>query len=251
MRFPLAAVGLAAAMTFQGLAPAHAESFDTGQQQEIRDIVRAYLLEHPEVIVEAIQVLQDRQDAAEAEHAKGQIAELRDKLLRDARDPVIGNPVGDVTLVEFFDYRCGYCKQAQPIVMELIKADPKVRVVLKEFPILGPDSVLASHAALAAVGQDKYRELHEALIASRGALPEDKIMAIAKSVGLDTDRLKQDMAAPAIAGHIDDVKTLAQDLGINGTPGFIIGDTLVPGVVDLATLQKLVDEARKTCTNAC
>lgn len=231
--------------------PAVADTFDAKAQQEIRDIVKAYLMEHPEVIIEAVQGLEARQEAQRAEQAKGQIGTLRAQLLRDPRDQVLGNPDGDVTLVEFFDYRCGYCKQAQPILMELIKADPKLRVVLKEFPILGPDSVLATRAAIASVPQGKYAAFHEALINTRGALGEDKIMEVAKAVGLDTTRLKADMAKAEIATQIDDAHTLAEKLAINGTPTFIIGENLVPGAVDLDTLQKLVAEARKTCAGSC
>lgn len=231
--------------------PAFAGSFNDADKEEIRQIVKAYLMEHPEVILESVQALQERQDAARADEAKGQIAGLRDKLLRDGRDQVLGNPDGDVTLVEFFDYRCGYCKQAQPVLDELIKSDPKLRVVLKEFPILGPDSLVASRAALASVAQGKYKDFHAALIASRGALPDDKIMDVAKSVGIDTVALKKAMDDQAIAGHLGDNHALAEKLAINGTPSFIIGDQLVPGAVDLASLKKLVEAARTSCRGTC
>ncbi|RJF87006.1 DsbA family protein [Oleomonas cavernae] len=247
----LIASGLALGLLAASPLPAAAETFDSKAQQEIRDIVKAYLMEHPEVIIEAVQGLEAKQEAARAEQAKGQIAGLRDKLIRDPRDQVLGDPNGDVTLVEFFDYRCGYCKQAQPILMELIKAEPRLRVVLKEFPILGPDSVLASRAAIASVPQGKYAAFHEALIATRGALSEDKIMEVAKSVGLDTAALKAGMSKPEIATQIDDAHALAEKLAINGTPSFIIGDNLVPGAIDLETLKKLVAEARAACTGTC
>lgn len=247
----LLAPALSVLMLAQGAAPVLAAGFDDQQKQEIQGIVKDYLVQHPEVILEAIQALQARQDAERADEAKGKIADLRDKLLRDSRDQVIGNPKGDVTLVEFFDYRCGYCKQAQPIVMELIKADPKLRVVLKEFPILGPDSLVASRAALASVAQGKYAAFHEALIGSRGALPDDKIMEIAKTVGIDTDKLKADMSSPAIAAQIADAHSLAEKLAINGTPSFIIGDQLIPGAIDLEALKKLVSDARSSCAGTC
>ncbi|TDP47957.1 DsbA family protein [Zavarzinia compransoris] len=245
----LLGTSLAALLLAQG--PALAETFDPAAKQEIREIVKDYLMEHPEVILEAVQALQDRQEQARANQAKDLIVQLREQLLRDSRDPVIGNPKGDITLVEFFDYRCGYCKQAQPILAELIKSDPKLRVVLKEFPILGPDSLVASKAAIAALAQGKYPVFHEALIATRGTLSDDKIMDIAKSVGLDTAKLKADMEKPEITGQISDIHGLAQRLEINGTPSFIVGDTLVPGAVDLETLKKLVAEARKSCTGTC
>ena len=242
---------LAALLVASPLALAHAEPFDADQKKEIGEVVRAYLLEHPEVIVEAIQVLQNRQAEEEATAAGAKVTELRDQLLRDTRDPVIGNPKGDVTVVEFFDYLCGYCKQAQPVLMELVKADPNLRIVMKEFPILREESRLASRAALASVAQGKYAAFHEALINSRGLLSEDKIMTIATSVGLDTERLKKDMAAPAIEAHINDVHALAAQLSINGTPSFVIGNTLVPGAVNLDTLKDLVAKARATCEGPC
>lgn len=247
----LLGTSIAALLIAQAPGLALAETFDPAARQEIRQIVKDYLMEHPEVILEAVQALQDRQEQQRADQAKGQIASFRDQLLRDARDPVIGNPKGDITLVEFFDYRCGYCKQAQPVLAELIKSDPKLRVVLKEFPILGPDSLVASKAALAALAQGKYPAFHEALIATRGTLTDDKIMDVAKAAGLDTAKLKADMEKPEIAAHIGDVHGLAQKMEINGTPSFIIGDTLVPGAVDLDTLKKLVAEARKACAGTC
>lgn len=247
----LLASSLAALMLASTALPAAAGQFDEAGKQEIRQIVKDYLMEHPEVILEAVQAMQDRQEAARANEARGQIAALRDKLLRDSRDQVLGNPNGDVTLVEFFDYRCGYCKQAQPILDELIKSDPKLRVVLKEFPILGPDSLVASRAALAAVSQGKYKEFHAALIATKGALSDDKIMDVARGVGIDTDKLKKAMDDQAIAGHLTDNHALAEKLAINGTPSFIIGDQLVPGAVDLAALKKLVETARASCTGTC
>lgn len=245
------ALALALGLLGTAALPAAAATFDDKQEQEIRDIVKAYLMEHPEVIIEAVQGLEARQEAQRAEQAKGQIAELREQLLRDPRDQVLGNPKGDVTLVEFFDYRCGYCKQAQPVLMELIKSDPKLRVVLKEFPILGPDSVVATRAAIASIPQGKYAAFHEALIGTRGTLSDDKIMEVAKSVGLDTDKLKAGMGKPEIAAQIADTHALAEKLAINGTPSFIIGDTLVPGAVDLDTLKKLVAEARGACAGTC
>ncbi|MFZ2869387.1 DsbA family protein [Zavarzinia sp.] len=247
----LLASSLAALMLASAALPATAGQFDDASKEEIRQIVKDYLMQHPEVILESVQAMQERQDAARADEARGQIAGLREKLLRDPRDQVLGNPNGDVTLVEFFDYRCGYCKQAQPILDELIKSDPKLRVVLKELPILGPDSLVASRAALASVGQGKYREFHAALIATKGALSDDKIMDVARGVGIDTDKLKKAMSDQAIAGHITDNHALAEKLAINGTPSFIIGDQLVPGAVDLAALKKLVDTARGSCAGSC
>jgi len=168
-------------------------------------------------------------------------------LFDDGVSYVAGNPKGDVTLVEFFDYRCGYCKQVQQSVMTLIKEDPRLRVVLKELPVLGPDSVLASRAAIAALEQDKggkYLGFHNALMSFRGQLTEAEVFRIAASSGLDVTKLKADMAAPKVEQVIRANLALAEKLGINGTPGFVIGQELIPGAISLESMRKLVQAAR-------
>ncbi len=215
------------------------------QVQAIEQIVHDYLLRNPQVILDAVEHLeQQRHDEAQAA-AKTAIADRRDELLHDPDSPVAGNPNGNVTIVEFFDYRCPYCKQVEPSLAQLRKDDRQLRFVYKEFPILGPDSVVASHAALAAHKQNKYQALHDALLAARGRLDETTILKMAADAGLDAKRLKADMDSPEIDRIISRNMALARALGINGTPGFIIGDQLVPGAIDLPTLQKLVAEARK------
>ncbi|HTY66914.1 MAG TPA: DsbA family protein [Alphaproteobacteria bacterium] len=215
------------------------------QVQAVEKIVHDYLLRNPQVILDAVEQLeQKRNDEAQAA-AKTAMAEHRDELLHDPTSPVAGNPNGDVTIVEFFDYRCPYCKQVEPSLAQLRKDDQKLRFVYKEFPILGPDSVIASHAALAARKQDKYQPFHDALMAARGHLDEATIFAIAADTGLDVQRLKADMKSPDIEAVISRNMALAHVLNINGTPGFIVGDQLVPGAVELADLKKLVAEARK------
>lgn len=228
-----------------------AEPIDPARRAEIETIVRDYLLRNPEVLVEAITALENKQKAAESQAAQSKIVANRDALLRDSRDQILGNPQGDVTLVEFFDYRCGYCKQAQPNVLALVAADPKLRVVLKEFPILGPDSVIASRVAQAAIAQGKYDALHNALFAATGKLDSAKIFAIAGSVGLDETRLKTDMQAAAIDKQIEDNHALAEKLGISGTPAFIVGDQLIPGALPLDELQKAIATARTQCSGTC
>jgi protein-disulfide isomerase len=215
------------------------------QVQAIEKIVHDYLLRNPQVILDAVEQLeQKRNDEAQAA-AKTAMAEHRDELLHDPTSPVAGNPNGDVTIVEFFDYRCPYCKQVEPSLAQLRKDDPKLRFVYKEFPILGPDSVIASHAALAARKQNKYQPFHDALMAARGHLDEETIFAIAADAGLDIQRLKADMKSPEIETVISRNMALAHVLNINGTPGFVVGNQLVPGAVELADLKKLVAEARK------
>jgi protein-disulfide isomerase len=207
--------------------------------------VRAYLLKNPEVIMEALQVLQERQRAAEADHLKRTIAERSEEILNDPAAPVGGNPAGDVTLVEFFDYNCPYCRRVAPTVAELEEADPDLRVVYKEFPILGPGSEFAGRAALAASRQDKYVPFHNALMAASERVTEEAVMEIAREVGLDTERLEQDMKDPAIQEAIARNLQLADALGITGTPSFVIGQEIVPGAAELGTLQDLIARARR------
>jgi protein-disulfide isomerase len=215
---------------------------------EFGERVRAYLLAHPEVIVEAVQLYQQRQQAAQAEAAKRTIAAKSDEILRDPAAPVGGNQAGDVTLVEFFDYNCKYCRSVAPTIAEALGADPGLRFVYKEFPILGDGSEAAARVALAAARQDqgKYRELHEALMRTSGSVTEAGALKTAAAVGLDVDRLRHDMADPAIAAAIARNQALAAELGINGTPGFVIGQEVVPGAVDRGTLEGLVAKARET-----
>jgi protein-disulfide isomerase len=208
--------------------------------------VREYLLKNPEVIMEALQILQERQKAAEAENLKRTIAERSEEILNDPAAPVGGNPAGNITLVEFFDYNCPYCRRVAPTVAELEEADPDLRLVYKEFPILGPGSQFAARAALASTRQGKYVPFHNALMQANEQVTEETVMMIARNVGLDTERLDQDMQDPTILEAIARNLQLGNALGITGTPSFIVGDHLVPGAVDLGTLQRLISRARRS-----
>lgn len=212
-------------------------------REEVERIVREYLLREPEIIMQAIEELQRRREAQAAADQRERLAMEREALKADARDPVLGNPDGDVTLVEFFDYRCGYCRIMAEPMQTLIANDSRLRVVMKEFPILGPDSLLASRAALAAHKQGGYEAMHWALLAEN-RIDEAVIRRLAAAQGLDVDRLLSDMEADAVADLIQDNILLAQGLGINGTPSFIIGDTVLPGAVPIERLVQLVDETR-------
>jgi protein-disulfide isomerase len=207
--------------------------------------VREYLLRNPEVILEALQLLEERQRAAEAENLKSVIAERSEEILNDPDAPVGGNPAGDVTLVEFFDYNCPYCRRVAPTVVDLEEADPDLRLVYKEFPILGPASQFAARAALASAKQGKYVPFHNALMQAAEQVTEQSVMEIARRVGLDTEQLAADMQAPAIQDAIARNLRLANALGINGTPSFVIGQEIVPGAADLGTLQDLIARARR------
>jgi protein-disulfide isomerase len=214
------------------------------ERDEFGERVRDYLLKNPEVIMEALQVLEERRRAAEAEALQATLEARRDDLLRDPDAPVGGNPAGDVTLVEFFDYNCPYCRRVAPTVSRLIEDDPDLRVVYKEIPILGPDSQFAARAALAARNQERYVPFHEALMQAP-KVDESNVMEIARRVGLDVERLELDMADPAIDAAIARNLELANALGITGTPSFVIGDRVVPGAVDRATLETLIGQARR------
>jgi protein-disulfide isomerase len=226
-------------------APA-AEPLSAEQTRAIEQLVRDYILKNPETIVESLRGYEEKHRQAADEQAEKAIAANRDALVGDPTSPVAGNPNGNVTIVEFFDYRCGYCKKVVPSVQELLKTDKNVRLVFKEFPILGPDSVTASRAALATwkIAPDKYLALHLALMESRGEMNEARVLETAKKVGVDTDKLKAAMTDPAIKATLDRNLDLARTLHVNGTPAFIIGSQLVPGAVDLATLREMVATAR-------
>jgi protein-disulfide isomerase len=206
--------------------------------------VRAFLLKHPEVIVEAMQRYEVQQRADQVKAARQLLKSRATDILQDPASPVGGNPKGDATLVEFFDYNCPYCRRVVPDMLKLEEADAKVRVVYKEFPILGPNSTFAAKAALAAHRQGKYIELHRALLKARGSVTKATVLKTASSLGLDIDRLQKDMVDPAILAALERNSSLARALGINGTPAFIIDQKIVSGAIDLAAMQELVTKTR-------
>lgn len=213
------------------------------QRDETEKIIHEYLVEHPEVIREAMRALQQREAAAEAETQKQALKSHHDELFADPQSPVLGNPDGDVTVVEFFDYRCGYCKHVEPSVEALLTNDKKVRLVLKEFPILGPDSVLATRAALAANKMGRYKEFHTALMAA-GRVDETAIDALAARLGFDMARFHAERDSDATSAALEKNRKLADSLGIGGTPAFVVGERLIPGAADAATLADHVNAAR-------
>jgi protein-disulfide isomerase len=230
------------------LAPLHAAgaaSFTPEQEEAIGRILRQYLEEHPEAILQALEAAEAKAKAEAAENAKRAVAAKQRELEADPGSPVIGNPKGDVTLVEFFDYRCPYCKQVAPSLAALLGEDKRLRIVMKEFPILGKDSVTAARAALAAERQGKYSPFHHALMAVKGPLADETIYQTASAAGLDVDRLKADMARPEIEAQLRANYDLARALDIRGTPAFVVSGELIPGAVDLATLREKIAAARK------
>jgi protein-disulfide isomerase len=178
--------------------------------------------------------------------ASEELSYHRSEIFDDPTTPVGGNPKGDVTIVEFFDYRCPYCKRVQPELQALLDQDRKLRFIYKELPILGPASVIAARAALAAQRQGKYEAFHAAMMGTKGQITEDTVDKIAESVGLDIDWLRQDMAAPEIVQALRANLVLANALNIHGTPGFIIGNRIVMGGIDLDTLKNMIGAARKS-----
>ena len=216
------------------------------EQQRIEQIIHDYLLAHPEVIIESLRAADAKQKQEQEDASRAAIVAKRKDLLDDPSTPAGGNPKGDVTLVEFFDYRCPYCKQVEPTIEALLKQDPNLRIVYKEWPILGPPSVFAAHVAFAALKQGKYEQFHSAMMARKGEITEDVVLKVAADSGLDIARVKTDMAAPEIDQAITRNNGLADALGIRGTPGFVIGDSLVPGAVDLETLKQKIAAARKS-----
>lgn len=214
-------------------------------QDEFEQRVRNYLLEHPEVIGDALSRLQAKQGEQDAAAAKDVLKAHATEVFQDPDSPVGGNPNGDVTLVEFFDYNCPYCRTMAPLMTQAEAADPKLRIVYKEFPILGPTSVFAAKAALAANKQGKYVAFHRALFQVRGQVDEGKVLEVAGAVGLDVARMKSDMQDTAIESNLGKNGKLAEALHITGTPGFVIGDEVTTGATTgLDALQALIGKGR-------
>ncbi len=229
---------------FALLLPLQASAQDLSEDR-VRELVLETIRENPQIVMEAVAILQSRDAEAQAASQAEVLIRERDALERDPNAPVLGNPEGDVTVVEFFDYNCPYCRRVKPEVEALLAADPNVRLVYREWPILGEGSVFAARAALAAREQGLYDEFHWAMMGMNGRAEEGAVLRVAEEVGLDVAQLRRDMEAPEVEEHIQTSMRLTQALGLNGTPSFVIGDALVPGVVDVEQLQTLVSDARR------
>lgn len=216
---------------------------DHASQQTLDKAIEQYLRTHPEVIEQSLQALEIKRETEERARQKVALANRQKELLHDPSSPVSGNLNGEVTLVEFFDYRCGFCKRAAGAVTQLQKDDPTVRVVYKDFPILGETSEWAARAALSANAQGKHQVFHEALLASKNEMTKDELLRVAGDVGLDQKRFEADMTNPEWQTVIDRNRALARELGISGTPGFIVGTELVPGALDVKGLKDLIARA--------
>jgi protein-disulfide isomerase len=226
---------------------ASAQSFSDTQRGEIESIVRNYLVAHPEVLEEAMNELNKRQAAAEAEKHQAGVAQNADTIFNSPRGVTVGNKDGDVTFVEFFDYNCGYCKRAMTDMLDLMKSDPKLKVVLKEFPVLSQGSVEAAQVAVAVGMQDppaRNISTSTKLLGGRGVADKARALAVAKEVGLDVARLEKDMASPEAKATIEENFKLAESMGMNGTPSYVIGKQVVIGAVGVENLKEKIGMAR-------
>jgi protein-disulfide isomerase len=226
-----------------------AQSLSPGQTQAIEGIIKDYLTAHPEVVQEAIDALDKRQKQADADKARATIKDNNATIFDSPHQVVLGNPQGKVTMVEFFDYNCGYCKHALPDMLTLLKTNPDLKFVLKEFPVLGPGSVEAAHVAVAARMQDstgkKYIEFHQKLLGGRGPADKARALAVAKDVGFDMARIEKDMDSDEVKKTIDENMRLADALGVNGTPSYVVNDAVVVGAVGVVELKEKIKGERK------
>lgn len=231
-----------------------AQSFSPAQRQAIEAIIKDYLLRNPEILREALVELETRQRDAEKMAQKKALEEQRAALASEPGSIVVGNPQGDVTLVEFFDYNCGYCKKSLADMQSLVKNDPKLKVVLRDFPILGPDSVEASKIAMAVkqhLKGDKYFEFHVKLMSTRGRAGKDRALEVAKEMGLDPVKIAAESEAPFVAAGIQATMQIAEALTINGTPAFIIGDEVVAGAVGEGPMRESIKAVRQCGKAQC
>lgn len=215
-------------------------------REAIEQIIREYLIQNPEVIVEALQRAEQQRRETTRQQARDSVQARRPELLQDPGSPVGGNPTGDVTVVEFFDYRCPHCKRMAPVLKALLSLDPDVRIVYKELPILGDESLAAARGALAARAQGRYLEAHDLLMAEAGPLTAPRVVTLLAGLGLDEARLRTDMESSELVSAFGRTFALAQALRIDGTPAFVVGSELVVGAVDLETLRALVLRARQS-----
>lgn len=243
-----ALMGLAALPTYA------ADGFTDAQKSELGPIIRDYILKNPQIIQEAFEELDRKQKAAEADQQKKALALVGPKLNSAEEGIVVGNPNGDITLVEFFDYNCGYCKRAMADIMDMMKADPKLRVILRDFPVLGPDSLDASLVALAARNQfsgEKYMEFHQNLLTSKGRIGKERAYEVAKDMGADIAKLKKDVESGDPRKLIESTMRIADQLKIGGTPTFVVGDSLIVGAVGKEPIAGALANLRSCGKSVC
>lgn len=250
----LAFAGLAVAAFGLGALPAQAQTLSDDQRKAVVELVRETLLKNPELIQEALVELERRNQLAQVEAQRNALAAEKASLTDPATSVLAGNLQGDVTIVEFMDYNCGFCKRAMEDVRTLAKDDPKLKIVIKDFPILGPDSVEASRVAIAAKAQfqgQKYWEFHLKLMGTKGRINGAKALEVAKEAGADIERIRKDMEAPATRAVIEQTVALGDRLGLTGTPAFIVGDEVVFGAVGVPALKQKIEAVRKCGKATC
>ena len=221
---------------------------------EIEAIIKDYLVKNPEIIEEAINELQSRRAKAEADRQKNAVSENEDQIMSASQNVILGNPAGDVTLVEFFDYNCGYCKRGLADVLGLMEKDPNLKVILKDYPILSPGSIEAAAVALAVKKQlqgEKFLEFHKALLLTRGQIGKERAMQVAKDTGVDMVKLEADLAGQTVRTNIGENLRLGEALGISGTPSYVLASEVVGGAVGYDALKGKIDAIRKCGQTAC
>ena len=249
MRLLLRSTAAALCLALAAAGPVRAQNFSDAQRGEIERIVKEYLVAHPEVLQEAMSEFEKRQNAAELEKQVAGVRQHKEVLFNSSHQVTLGNPKGDVTMVEFFDYNCGFCKRALADMMALIKNDPNLKVVLKEYPVLGPGSLEAAQVAVAARMQDKtgkkYLDFHQRLLGARGPADKAHALAAAKDAGFDMARMEKDLASDEVRETLRETMKVADAIGLNGTPSYIIGSDVVIGAQGYDVLKEKVDAARR------
>ena len=245
----IAVAMLAIVLIFPTAAPVRAQSFSTDQRGEIERIIREYLLSHPELLQDVMNELEKRQTVADAEKHRSAVKQHAATIFNSTRQVTLGNLQGDVTVVEFFDYNCGYCKRAMIDMLELLKGDGQVKFVLKEFPVLGDASLQAAQVAVAVRMQDKtggkkYLEFHQKMLSGRGQVDKARAVAVAREIGLDVARIEKDLASEEVKTTLEESYKVAEALGLNGTPSYVVGSDVVIGAVGLKVLKEKVNNAR-------
>lgn len=244
----LLAIGLVALSL---AAPVHAQSFNDAQKKELEQIIRSYMLEHPEILREMAEQLEAKDKQAEEDLRGKSLVTYKDEVFKSPRDPVVGNAKGDVTVVEFMDYNCGWCKKAMSEMQTLVTQDKNVRIVMKEFPIFGEHSEYAARAAIAAAKQNKYWELHQAMFSHEGQVTTDIVNQLAEAQGLDMAKLKTDIESKEVGEQIAANMQLGKSLAINGTPAFVIDAKVYGGYLSMDNLNAAIAEVRANGCKMC
>ena len=214
--------------------------FSQFQTKQIFNLIEKYISDNPEIVLRALEKIQDQEKESLAKEQKKQVDQNRDILFSGPEDMILGNPKGTISIVEFFDYQCGYCKKMLRVLLRTTQDHPDLKVILKEYPILGPVSVKAAQASLASRRQGKYKKFHQSLMLMNGRLSERAIFKIAEKVGLNIDKLKADMADPEIFSLLNTTRELGQKLSIRGTPALVVNNEIIPGAINLKKLRNLI-----------